>query len=87
MSKTSVISCRVDEDMLATLDRLAAAHDRSRAWVVNKLLVEAAAAELRLLEDIEEGIADIDAGRFIAHEDFMAQLEKEFGYKRDSKAA
>lgn len=74
MSKTSVISCRVDEDMLATLDRLAAAHDRSRAWVVNKLLVEAAAAEIEVLDNIDEGIAAIEAGDFCTHEDFVERL-------------
>ena len=74
MSKTSVISCRVDEAMLATLDRLATAHDRSRAWVVNKLLVDAAAAELQLLEEIDEGIAAVDAGDFCTPEAFVERL-------------
>ncbi len=74
MSKTSVISCRVDDEMLAALDRLAAAHDRSRAWVVSKLLVEAAATELELLENIDEGIAAIDAGDFCAHDQFAERL-------------
>jgi predicted transcriptional regulator len=78
MSKTAVISCRVDEEMLATLDRLAAAHDRSRAWLVHKLLSEAARSELKLLEDIEEGIADLDAGRSISHEELVALLEARY---------
>jgi predicted transcriptional regulator len=78
MTKSAVISCRVDEEMLAILDRLATAHDRSRAWIVHKLLTEAARAELKLLEDIEEGIADLDAGRSISHEELVTILEARY---------
>ena len=34
MTKQTVISARVDEAMLDDLDRIAAFHDRSRAWVI-----------------------------------------------------
>ena len=87
MSKTSVISCRVDEEMLAILDRLAASYERSRAWVVHKLLTEAARADLRELEFIEVGIADADAGRVISHEELKARLEARFPDIANSKAA
>ena len=87
MSKTAVISCRVDEEMLAILDRIAAAHDRSRAWIVHKLLTEAARADLKELEFIELGIVDADAGRTISHEELVAQLEARFPDIANSKAA
>ena len=87
MSKSVVISCRVDEEMLTTLDRLAASYERSRAWVVHKLLTEAARTDLKELEFIEAGIADADAGRTISHEELIRQLEEEFEYKLGSKAA
>jgi predicted transcriptional regulator len=86
MSK-AVISFRVDEEELALLDRLAAARGRSRSWMVNHLLREAAQEELKLLEDIEEGIADADAGRTISHDEFVAQLEALFPDNLGSKAA
>jgi len=86
-SKTHVISCRVDDEMMATLDRIAEAHERSRAWIVHKLLTGAAREELGLIEDIEEGIADADAGRVISHEELTARLEALFPDRADSKAA
>ena len=87
MSKSAVITARVSEDMLAKLDRLAAAYDRSRAWMVNKLLDQAVVREIEELDFIEEGIADADAGRTISHEELVARLEALFPDDLASKAA
>ena len=57
------------------------------APIVHKLLTEAAREELGLIEDIEEGIADADAGRVISHEELTARLEDLFPDRADSKAA
>jgi len=74
MSKSAVITARVSDEMLAKLDRLASAYDRSRAWMVNKLIDQAMAEEIAELEAIEEGIAAADAGQLRSHEEVMDRL-------------
>src|SRR3546814_5203657 len=58
MSKQTVISARVDETMLDDLDRIAAFHERSRAWVIARLLQQAAARELEYIELVEPALED-----------------------------
>ena len=85
MSQSAEIRFRIDEKTLATLDRLATTCDRSRGGQTDKLLAEAAAAELAKIDFIDEGIADADAGRTISHKEFMARLDAEFGYSRNAE--
>lgn len=82
MSKSAVISFRVSQEDLAVLDRLADAHGRSRAWIVNHLLKDAARQELELLGRIEEGIAAIEAGDFCTHEELMQRVEQNRAARR-----
>lgn len=55
MIKPSVISTRVDAELLTELDRIASAHRRSRAWLVNEAVRRYTRQETELLEMIEEG--------------------------------
>ena len=75
MTEHSVISARIDTDLLAKLDRIAKFNDRSRAWVINRLLDNAATRELEFVEFVQEGLDDIAAGRVIPHEQVMAEIE------------
>src|SRR3546814_17074072 len=75
MSKQTVISARVDEAMLDELDRIAAFHDRSRAWVIARLLQQAVARELEYVELIEPALDDVAAGRLIPHDEVMAEIQ------------
>ncbi|WP_067112749.1 CopG family ribbon-helix-helix protein [Sphingopyxis granuli] len=75
MTKQTVISARVDEAMLDDLDRIAAFHDRSRAWVIVRLLQQAVAHELEYVELVEPALEDVAAGRLIPHEEVMADIK------------
>ena len=75
MSKQTVISARVENAMLDDLDRIAAFHERSRAWVIARLLQQATARELEYIELVEPALEDVAAGRLIPHEEVMAQIE------------
>jgi predicted transcriptional regulator len=61
MSST-VLSFRTDEEMVNTLDRLAAATERDRQYHLKRALSQYLKAETWHLEAIAEGIADADAG-------------------------
>jgi predicted transcriptional regulator len=68
MSKTAVITARVDEETLALVDRVSKAHNRSRAWFVARAIAEAARQEAEFLAFVQVGIDAADRGELIPHE-------------------
>jgi predicted transcriptional regulator len=74
MSSNNVISARVSNEVLAMIDQLAASRDRSRSWIVSKLVEGAAAKQIEMDDFIQVGIDDIEAGRTIAHEDLVEEI-------------
>ena len=83
MSKTAVVTARVDEATLAMLDSIAARQDRTRAWVVARALEVHARREAELLDFAQRGIDDLDAGRTITHDELIDRIKA----RRASKAA
>lgn len=75
MSKSAVITARVDPEIAELVDQVASAHGRSRAWFVAQAVEKAARKEAEFLAFVQEGIDDIDAGRVVSHEDVMAELD------------
>jgi predicted transcriptional regulator len=66
------VSLRVPADLLADLDRVAAAMDRSRLWVIQRALRHYLAAEGAEVMDTSEG---------------LAELRRERGFRRDHDGA
>ncbi len=75
MSKTAVITARVDEDTLELVDRVAKAKGRSRAWFVANAVQRFAESEAEYLAFVQEGIDALDRGESIPHEEVMAELD------------
>jgi predicted transcriptional regulator len=75
MSKTAVITARVDEETLALVDRVSKAHNRSRAWFVARAIEEAARKEADFLAFVQEGIDAIERGDVVEHDVVMAELD------------
>lgn len=75
MSKTAVVTARLDSETLALVDKVALARGRSRAWFVARAVENAARQEAEFLAFIQEGIDDIEAGRFVEHQVVMAELD------------
>lgn len=74
MSKT-VITARVEQDVLDLIDRIVAAQGRSRSWFAAKALKRAAEEEAAYLAFVQEGIDALDRGDVVPHEEVMAELE------------
>lgn len=74
--KTIPVAVRLDPKRHAKLERLAAAWDRPKSWVVEKALDSYLDDELQRAEKIRQGLADLDAGRWIPHEEVMAQMRR-----------
>jgi predicted transcriptional regulator len=71
---TSVVTARLDPEMLAELDRLAGYHERSRAWLVAKAIKHFVKKESEFLAFLQEGEDAIDRGDFVTHEELVAEI-------------
>jgi predicted transcriptional regulator len=71
---TNVVTARISDEALALVDRLAASRDRSRAWILAKLIESAAKKQVEMDDFIQVGLDDIDAGRTIPHEEVVAHI-------------
>lgn len=76
MSKPVVISARIDAETAALLDKVAAARQRSRAWLVADAVKRMAKEEAEYLDFIKVGLDDIAAGRTITHDEMLAWIEE-----------
>jgi predicted transcriptional regulator len=83
MSKTAVVTARIDPALNDRLDQLARDYDRSRGWLVAQAIERYVAEEAQFLALIREGEADIEGGRTFTQE----EVEAMFGVKRDQRDA
>jgi predicted transcriptional regulator len=74
MSKTSVISARVDADTLDLVDRIATAQGRSRSWFAAEAVRRMAAEEAAFLAFVQAGIDSADRGELIPQEEVFGHL-------------
>jgi predicted transcriptional regulator len=74
MAKQNVITARVDDETVEALDRLATELDRSRAWIVASAVERFLREELEFVDAVQEGEADVAAGRVHSHEEMRAML-------------
>jgi len=82
MSETTVITSRIPSELNASLERLAGEIDRSRAWIIATAVERYVREELEFVEFVQEGEADIAAGRVHSHEEVMRSLGVEKGKSR-----
>jgi len=84
MSKSAVVTARLDPDLLAGLDRLAAYYDRSRAWLVAQAIERYVRDESAFSAFIQEGEDAIAKGDYLTHDQLVANIKAGLG---DRKAA
>ncbi len=75
MSKTSVITARIDADLSDRLDALAARLDRSRAWIMAKAIERFVDEETAFHAFIQEGVDAADRGEVYSQEEMEAWVE------------
>jgi predicted transcriptional regulator len=75
MSKTAVVTARLDAETLALVDKVAKAQGRSRAAFAAEAIQRVAEHEADYLAFIQVGIDAADRGEFVPHEQVMAELD------------
>jgi predicted transcriptional regulator len=84
---SNVITTRVNDDILAMVDRLAISRERSRAWIANRLIETAARKEIEFLDFIQAGIDSADRGDMISQDEMEAWLEEKIANRTQAVAA
>jgi predicted transcriptional regulator len=74
--KDITISARVPEELGQQVDRLAAAANRNRSWVVEEALRAYLAKEVQFLEAVERGIEAYKRGDVLDHAEVVALFEQ-----------
>jgi len=69
------VSLRVPADLIETLDKIAAALERSRSWVMLRALRQYIADEGQEVLDVQEGIAEAERGETVPIEDVLAEMD------------
>jgi predicted transcriptional regulator len=69
------VSLRVPADLIETLDKIAAALERSRSWVMLRALRQYIADEGQEVLDVQEGIAEAERGEMVPIEDVLAEMD------------
>ena len=69
------VSLRVPADLIETLDKIAAALERSRSWIILRALRQYIADEGQEVLDVQEGIAEAERGETVPIEDVLAEMD------------
>lgn len=84
----STTSFRLDDELEEKLETTATRLRRTKGWIINDALrqyIESEEQKLRLLEETEEAIADIEAGRIVSGDEVMKWLET-WGTRNETKS-
>ncbi|WP_439494585.1 CopG family ribbon-helix-helix protein [Bosea sp. (in: a-proteobacteria)] len=73
---TAAFTIRLDDQMLAKLDALAADTDRSRSWLAAKAIEDYLELNAWQIARIKDGIAEADRGAFASDEEVEAVFAK-----------
>ena len=75
MSKEN-ITFRLDSDKRATLDQIATGMDRDRSYLLNEAITVYLEMHHWQIEEIQQGIAEADAGDFVSEAEVQAAFAK-----------
>jgi predicted transcriptional regulator len=70
------VSLRVPADLIETLDKIAAALERPRSWVMLRALRQYVAGEGQEMLDVQEGIAEAERGEMVPIEEVLAEIDE-----------
>ena len=84
---SSPVSLRIPADVIDKLDKVAAAFERPRSWVMLRALRQYLADEGQEMLDIQEGIAEMDRGEGIPLDDVFTELDEKIAAMESKRAA
>jgi predicted transcriptional regulator len=82
---STTLSVRIDANTKKQLEALAKRARRSKSFLAEEAIAAYVEAESWQLDEIQAGLAELDEGRSVAHEDVSKWL-RSWGRKRERKA-
>ena len=82
---TTTLSVRIDAKVKKRLESLAGRSRRSKSFLAAEAITAFVEAEHWQLDEMQAGVAELDAGRGVAHKDVSAWL-RSWGRKSERKA-
>jgi len=74
MTASATMTIRLDIDVKEKLERLARGAKRSRSFLAAEAVAAYVERELEIVEGIQAGLADVEAGRVVPHDEAMAEI-------------
>jgi predicted transcriptional regulator len=84
MTASTTMTIRVSTEVKRKLDRLASNTRRSKSYLAAEAVSAYVDRELEIIEGIKRGLADVEAGRVVTHEEAMAEV---YGVIKAAKGA
>ena len=80
---STTMTVRLPEATKERLGRLAERTRRSRSFLAGEAIADYVERELAIIEGIERGVADMEAGRVVPQDEAMARIREAVGRAQD----
>lgn len=77
------MTVRIDEETSMRLEQIARATERSKSWILQKVLSDYLNLNAWQVAEIEAGIREADAGDFVEHDDLKRKWEEKLANTMD----
>lgn len=84
-AKSVTITARIPAALAKKLEAYAKAAKRTRSWVVEDILDRYVDGEMAIVEAVNEGIRELDAGLGIPHDEAMRQFRAHVAARKREK--
>lgn len=85
MTTTTTLTVRLDAATKDKLERLAQGTRRSKSYLAAEAVTAYVDRELEIVEGILRGLADVEAGRVVPHEQVMAEARQIIANAKNAK--
>lgn len=75
MSNSTTLTVRLKPEVKDQLAALSAQTNRTRSYLAAEAIADYVAREISLVEGVQRGLADIEAGRLVPHDQAMDELD------------
>jgi predicted transcriptional regulator len=84
-TQSETVTVRLDPETKARLEYLATETRRSKSFLAGEAIADYVERELAIVEGIKRGMADIEAGRTVPHEEAMRRIRATIDRAQKSK--
>jgi predicted transcriptional regulator len=86
MPTTATMTIRVSSETKRKLERLAADTRRSKSFLAAEAVSAYVERELEIIDGIRRGLADVEAGRVVSHDEAATELQAVIDAAKTGKA-